>query len=394
MDGDQFRVSRSTSASAPPREEISAQRYAQHLPFQVFCCESGTHVVDPSQTYYRGLKYRFSTKYYNATDDEANGKTPPTEWDKYGECMDSTQAWFCRDIWVESAMAGLKYVDQPALPPPKDEKKAKAKAKRSLWGRQEDDEPPRVEVPPAPKVAANDPKPVEPPPPAPAPPVDDGAPHPVVPVRPAAPVHGDHEGPVKLPPAPIGGGLAGARPAIDDSPIVPPPPGGVPGVPQADANADAPKKKPESDADRGSDFDTVPEKSPPPLAQAETTFKVPNGAFESARILINPRCVTTYAGVSHTKLANDLFGKDLEKNDEAREYDKRKYVLEEWAPAPDSYVCQEQRCVFICSLFPATLTAPRGVSRCVETSLLTNIVFVASPVVESPPKISDRRHSL
>jgi hypothetical protein len=54
--------------------------------------------------------------------------------------------------------------------------------------------------------------------------------------------------------------------------------------------------------------------------------------------------VTTYAGVSHTKLANDLFGpdKDAESNGE---YDKNRYVLEEWMPAPDSYVCQEQRCV-------------------------------------------------
>jgi hypothetical protein len=39
---DQFRQARST-ASPPPREARGAMRYSEHLPFQVFCCESGTH---------------------------------------------------------------------------------------------------------------------------------------------------------------------------------------------------------------------------------------------------------------------------------------------------------------------------------------------------------------
>jgi hypothetical protein len=164
--------------------------------------------------------------------------------------------------------------------------------------------------------------------------------HPIVPVRPPAD-HGspDHEGPVKIPPAPIAGGAGpggGAQPVIDETPVVPVPPGAVAGIP-----------KKESDADRGSDFDTVPEISPPPLSQEDTAFSVPNLAFESARILINPRCVTTYAGVSHTKLANDLFGVDgdWEDSPERGEYNRRNYVLEEWGAAPASYVCQEQRYV-------------------------------------------------
>lgn len=322
MDGDQFRVSRSTSSSAPPREEIAAKRYAQHLPFQVFCCESGTHIVDPEQTYYRGIKYRHSSKFFNLST-EGDAK-PPTEWDPYAECMDSTQAWFCRDIWVSAAARGIELVNQPMLPNSTDAKKAEIvrkrhdTSKRAVHGKRQDGDgagaKPLDALPPA--------GPPAPPADAPAKPAADAA---------APPGDGD---PAKLPAKQPLGGLAkvddDADPAKDGD-------GGDDDKPPPPA-----VKVGESDADRGSDFDTVPENSPPPLAEEQTSFNVPNSHFESARILINPRTVTTYAGVSHTKLANDLFGpdKDAESNGD---YDKKRYVLEEWVPAPDSYVCQEQR---------------------------------------------------
>jgi len=356
MDGDQFRVSRSTSGSAPPREEIAAKRYAQHLPFQVFCCESGTHIVDPAQTYYRGIKYRHSWNFYNISSEEADVK-PPTEWDPYAECMDSTQAWFCRDIWVSAAEQGFKLINQPMLPNSTETNKPDAavkrhgKAKRSHVRRQDggvDVNAPAVKPPGDPVDA-----PAKPVADAPAPPVDNDAAklpekqapgglgkaeeenNPKKDSDAANPQKGGAEGndPAKLPGKQPLGGLGKVEEETnpkkdgDEGDDTPPPPA---------------VKVGESDADRGSDFDTVPENSPPPLAEEQTSFNVPNSHFESARILINPRTVTTYAGVSHTKLANDLFGpdKDAESNGD---YDKKRYVLEEWMPAPDSYVCQEQR---------------------------------------------------
>ncbi|KAH8105710.1 hypothetical protein DFH11DRAFT_1843917 [Phellopilus nigrolimitatus] len=53
----QFNLSSAASAG-PPRDPAGAARYAQHLPFQVFCCESSTHVVDHAQTFYTGLTTR------------------------------------------------------------------------------------------------------------------------------------------------------------------------------------------------------------------------------------------------------------------------------------------------------------------------------------------------
>jgi hypothetical protein len=177
--------------------------------------------------------------------------------------MDSSQAWFCRDIWVDVAKNNVRLIDQPSRPE-----------------RQ------------APSVASGVKRQVE--------------------------VQDNVDPPVK-------------KPAVD--------PAIVPAKDQGDANA-------------GSDYDAMPGSSPPPLEDSETSFAVPNSHFEPARIIINPRCVTTYAGVSHTKLANDLFGPD--NDDGVGGYDSRKYVLEEWKAAPDSYVCQEQRQEFPVFLAPAT----------------------------------------
>ncbi|KAH8101060.1 hypothetical protein DFH11DRAFT_1649415 [Phellopilus nigrolimitatus] len=44
-------------------------------------------------------------------------------------------------------------------------------------------------------------------------------------------------------------------------------------------------------------------------------FYIPNGVFRTARILVNLRCVTTYAGVSHAQLALDLFGPDKDEDE-------------------------------------------------------------------------------
>ncbi|KAJ7431961.1 hypothetical protein B0H11DRAFT_2128116, partial [Mycena galericulata] len=69
-------------------------------------------------------------------------------------------------------------------------------------------------------------------------------------------------------------------------------------------------------------------------------LSIPNSVFPPARILMNPRCPTTYAGVSHTQLALDLFGSG---QDDALQTGVGKYVLEDWDGAPESFVCQEQR---------------------------------------------------
>ena len=72
-------------------------------------------------------------------------------------------------------------------------------------------------------------------------------------------------------------------------------------------------------------------------------LQIPNTLFTPARILVNPRCVTTYAGVSHTQLAVDLFGEDSERDGKETSAVGGKYVLDDWEGAPDSFVCQEQR---------------------------------------------------
>jgi hypothetical protein len=107
MDGNLFRGSKSTSPidEAPPRDAASIKRYAQHLPFQVFCCESGVHIIDPSQSFYQGISYRSSIEHgiFNISAAE-DGKAP--KWSE-GPCMDSAQMHFCRDLWMLSAREGV-----------------------------------------------------------------------------------------------------------------------------------------------------------------------------------------------------------------------------------------------------------------------------------------------
>jgi hypothetical protein len=153
-------------------------------------------------------------------------------------CLDSSQAWFCRDLWLHKARKGVQEMDA---------RNSFARRKRAL----EDDE-----------------------------------------VKGGGPVH-------RLP--------------NDVDP---------------DANA-------------GSDYDAMPDSDVPVEdVTSSTRLSIPNSLFRPARILVNPRCVTTYAGVSHTQLAVDLFGPEDEDHSLGA---TGMYVLDDWEGAPESFVCQEQR---------------------------------------------------
>ncbi|KAI0293896.1 cryptococcal mannosyltransferase 1-domain-containing protein [Multifurca ochricompacta] len=235
INGDQFRQSKSSSKpdAVPPRDRVGSSRYSQHLPFQVFCCESGTHVVDPAQSYYKGISYRAGTDFHNVSTTETLPERAPD-----APCLDSSQAWFCRDLWLQKAREGVQEMDAS---------NSVARRKRAL----EEEDVVKEEV-----------------------------------------VHR------------------------------------VPNDADPDANA-------------GSDYDAMPDSDVPVEDLSTTTrLSIPNSLFRSARILVNPRCVTTYAGVSHTQLALDLFGA------EGEDHGLRgagRYVLDDWEGAPESFVCQEQR---------------------------------------------------
>jgi hypothetical protein len=115
----------------------------------------------------------------------------------------------------------------------------------------------------------------------------------------------------------------------------------------ADTRKNAKGAKLDADANAGSDYDAMPvedggeEVPAPDSAGGNTRFSIPNSAYRPARILVNPRCPTTYAGVSHTKLARDLFGEGDSVDMEPAQGGK--YILEDWEGAPESFVCQEQR---------------------------------------------------
>ena len=209
----------------------------------MFCCESGTHVVDPEQSYYAGISYRAGTDFFNSTqpyDKVERGPEAP--------CLDSTQAWFCRDLWVAKAREGIKDID------------AELEGAEPVATKIKRDVEPRA---PAGEDANED----------------------------VSPRQAEH--------APV----------------------------DADANA-------------GSDYDAsdLPLADPPPAD--DPRLSIPNGVFLPARIMVNPRCVTTYAGVSHTQLALDLFGPP--DREDRNEGGGGKDVLEDWEGAPETFVCQEQ----------------------------------------------------
>lgn len=105
-------------------------------------------------------------------------------------------------------------------------------------------------------------------------------------------------------------------------------------------------EKEDLDADAGSDYDASdPELADPPPADSQSPLdlSMPNSVFVPARIMVNPRCVTTYAGVKHTQLALDLFGPP--DREERTEDMKGRDVLDKWESAPETFVCQEQQYV-------------------------------------------------
>lgn len=262
IEGNLFRQAKSNSKpeAGPPRDKAGTERFKEHLPFQVYCCESGTHIVDPEQSYYRDISYRASTVAHNLS---STAEQP--NWDPDTQCMDSTQMWFCRDLWTDAAKDGLKRGKRGG------HAKAAGGHKRDLHDRPHQAVVKRAEAPEQVEEAA---------------------------------------------PAPV---------AVDRR--------------QVDGG--------QADEDQGTDVDAMDEEAgnpaPEPLKPQDlpaSAFLIPNSAFTSARIMVNPRCVTTYGGVSHTRLALDLFGTSGgEDHTQAME----NYVLEDWAGPPDSFVCQEMR---------------------------------------------------
>jgi len=256
INGDQFRQSKSSSKqdAAPPRDAIGASRYSKHLPFQVFCCESGTHVIDPAQSYYQGINYRAGTDYHNLSSVEGVPNRPPD-----APCLDSSQTWFCRDLWIHQAKEGVREVEAMDSRKPTN--------KRNV---------------------DRDTQPVNPDPPL---------------------------------------------------------------IPAADSDSYHARRqhKEDLDANVGSDFDAMPDTDDGLAVVPTRRLSVPNSVFRPARILINPRCVTTYAGVSHTQLALDLFGpKKSEEEPSLSESGDGKYTLDDWEGAPESFVCQEQKYAVDC----------------------------------------------
>lgn len=217
------------------------------------------HVVDPAQSYYAGLIYRAGTDFQNVSRVEGAHVRGPE-----APCLDSSQAWFCRDLWVWSASLD----DPPGVsagvtgPDGKKKREVVEVAAGDAWMEGKDGK--------------------------------------VVEVRAKA----DME------------------------------------VEERQGKAQAAAVAADADANAGSDYDAMPKEQggeEVPTALEPAYAAVPNSAFRPARILVNPRCVTTYAGVSHTQLAQDLFG-----DPDGGMSHAKKYVLDEWEGAPDSFVCQEQ----------------------------------------------------
>jgi len=293
--GDLFRQARSSSKpeAGPPRDKVGTERYAQHLPFQVFCCESGTHVVDPEQSYYKGIEYRASPNALNLTANNDVSTDPETP------CMDSAQMWFCRDLWIDAATTGLKTGGRG-------HRRGSHKKKRDIPGDVVENIKPIVKrdgekKEEQKKAAAAEKK--------------------------AAEAEKKEEQK-----------KAAVAAAIEDDPAA------QPAVPIREADMERRQDGAESsNDDSGTNIDAMDEDAANPapgaLPKEDLPFMIPNSEFLPARILVNPRCLTTYGGVSHTKLALDLFN---DPKDHAHRTEGN-YVVEDWVGAPDSFVCQEMR---------------------------------------------------
>lgn len=190
--------------------------------------------------------------YHNISSVEGVPNRPPD-----APCLDSSQNWFCRDLWIQQAGEGVREVET-------------MDSRKPMKKRRVDQDKYPVDLDP-----------------------------PLIPVAKRASYHGRRQ------------------------------------------------HKEDPDANVGSDFDAMPDTDDGLSVVPTRRLSVPNSVFRPARILINPRCVTTYAGVSHTQLALDLFGpKKGEEESSASESGDGKYTLDDWEGAPESFVCQEQKYAF------------------------------------------------
>jgi hypothetical protein len=245
--------------------------------------------VDPAQSYYKGVKYRAGTDYQNVTKGDGVKVREPD-----AACLDSSQAWFCRDLWVQSAWEGMKEVDSSGSSGSGVRRREVKEVARldgwtALWkGKRQA---------PAEEAAT--------------------------------------ESEADLDKKQVGRDAVKVQVGNEEEEV-------------SDDAADSRKgaAKEDSDANAGSDYDAMPEDDtthadlpPPPPEDTDQKVSRPNSVYRPARILVNPRCPTTYAGVSHTKLARDLFGEGEDDESEGGE----RYVLEDWEGAPEYFICQEQR---------------------------------------------------
>lgn len=416
MDGNLFRGSKSTSPvdEAPPRDVYGGARYKNHLPFQVFCCESGAHVVDPHKSYYEGVTYQSSVAGVFNTTSSSDGKA--ARWSE-GPCMDSSQLHFCRDMWMVSFRDGVK-------------QEAKRLANQERMGKGRNVHPfmeeliqatlasyapttsERVGYPNSGDYLADETGAA----PGGGPGMDNGikGTHAGEPPQEPEEEYEEEEGgegdaengvveeydadaggegrPIDLAiemedqdydeddedeeteddtvaaKAPLRGpAAAGANaPAKPPNPIVNPNKVNLPVAPVRAAPGALPVGAGQAAGKLAAAIPVVKKRGllswldktedaiverPVAAVFREPTHQhekrgprsLPNHEFDYgvAKILVNPRCVTTYAGVSHTQLALDLFGSGEDKEPEMTEGGK--YVLDEWRTPPESFVCQEMR---------------------------------------------------
>jgi pyruvate/2-oxoglutarate dehydrogenase complex dihydrolipoamide acyltransferase (E2) component len=216
--------------------------------------------------------------------------------------MDSAQVWFCRDLWVDAAKNG------GGNKPGGGRGHRRGTHKRALDSVRENLGPLfKRDAEPAPKADEK----------------RDAAPEPVPEPAPEAAEEKKINKPAK-------GGDKAKEEKKDEDPAE-----------RKDRREDGSDKTAGDNV--GSNLDAMEEDASNPAPEAlkndEHTYLFPNSAYEAARILVNPRCLTTYGGVSHTKLALDLFGGRHGHSHTA----KQNLVIDEWQGAPDSFVCQEMR---------------------------------------------------
>lgn len=364
------------NTSGPPRDKAGTQKYGLHLPFQTFCCESGSHIVDPLQSYYKGIVYRASEVAQNLS--TSTGAAPGNvngglggggggqEWNPETQCMDSTQMWFCRDLWTDAARGTLKgqggavgrgafgqqdlgYDDEDDLADQQQQRKKKGKvvAKRGVDDFVEHHQRPQEakRAPPVVEEDEDEDEDVK---------AAEGAPAP-----PPAVVKVKEVAPEPLA-APVGGGGGEDAEVKKDFLKQPAKPKEESNERQEGSDADA-MMVDENEDDEDEDESLLDEL---PAGSSSTgggsgagraggggggggaDFLIPNSAFKPARIVVNPRCVTTYGGVSHAALAQDLFGQaagEWNRADDDDDDNIERYAITEWQGAPDSFVCQEMR---------------------------------------------------